>query len=252
LAIEVPPDVMRYAGEVAGVFQRTFGDQAVAAYLHGSTVLGGFYPSRSDVDILAVVAAPAPRAQLAGFAATVGHDRLPCPAVGLELDLLTLDAVRRPARPCPFQLNFTSGADGDRVMFGEDHGPYGDGLMHIAVTRVAGLALAGAPPELVLGEIPRAWVLAECTAELEWASTHASTAYQALNAARAWLFAEKDVQASKIDAARWALGRGHDQVLLDAIAFQQAASELLPDAGATSRLTLDASRALTRAPAQLD
>jgi hypothetical protein len=73
---------------------------------------------------------------------------------------------------------------------------------------------------------------------------NASTAYQALGAARAWMYAEEDRIGSKLDAAEWARGRGHDRVLERAAAFQRGRSEELPDRAEVARLMADARAAV--------
>jgi streptomycin 3"-adenylyltransferase len=215
------------------------GDRHAGTYLHGSAVLGGFTPGRSDVDLLLVVDGPAARQTLLDLAAAVSVERIPCPGVGLELDALASAVAARPQRPCPFLLSMTSGESGEKAVLGADHGPGGDPLMHIAVVRAAGIAISGDPPADVFAEVPREWLLREFAGELDWALANASTAYQALNAARAWRYAEEGVTCSKLDGAAWAAGRGHDEVLAAAAAFQRGERADPPDAAPVRRLLAD-------------
>ena len=239
----IPPEISDYVAALAGALERALGDDLVAVYLHGSAVLGGFRVERSDVDVLAIVRAPLGRARLSALAAAVSHRRLPSPTRGLELDVITLDTARRPRHPSPFELNLNSGPEGDTVALGDEHGASTDVILHLAVARSAGVALAGPPPEEIVGEIPREWLLGEFRHELDWALPHASTAYQTLNAARVWRFASENVICSKLAGARWAMGRGHDGVLRAAIEYQEARSERLPDAAAAAALVARAQRA---------
>ncbi|MDP9868680.1 MULTISPECIES: nucleotidyltransferase domain-containing protein [Streptosporangium] len=80
----------RYAGDVASVMSEIFGPRLVGAYLHGSAVLGGFDPRRSDVDLLVVCQDPMTAEQRSAVAERLSDDRLPCPAQGLELSVVTL------------------------------------------------------------------------------------------------------------------------------------------------------------------
>jgi Domain of unknown function (DUF4111) len=247
MAAAPPPAVARYAGQVAGVARRMLGGNLTAAYLHGSAVLGGFAPERSDVDMLLVVAGSVPRPTLESLAFALSRDRLRSPACGLELDLLTEAAVSRPERPTPFELVIDSGASGHRVTLGSDHGPYADGVLHMSLARAAGWPLVGPPPRELISPIPRDMVLAQLVDELDWAAGDASTAYQALGGARAWMYAEADRIGSKIEAAQWARGRGHDAVLQAAVDFQQGRTDDLPEPGAVRRLMADARAALAAA-----
>ena len=236
--------MLGYARAVDREASAVAGDRHDGTYLHGSAVLGGFTSGRSDVDLLLVVREPVQREMLLALAAAVSIDRIPCPGVGLELDVLASAVAERPLRPCPFLLSMTSAGSGDRVTLGADHGPGGDPLMHIAVVRSAGLAISGRPPLSAFGEVPRVWLLEEFVAELDWAVANASSAYQALNAARAWRYAVDGVICSKLDGATWAAGRGHDRVLAAAAAFQRGEEPAPPDAASAAPLVEEARRAL--------
>ena len=235
---------MEYAQRVDGAISAVLGDRLAGTYLHGSAVLGGFTPDRSDVDLLVVAREPVQREALHALVAAVAVDRIACPGVGLELDVLAAAVAANPPRPCPFLLSMTSGRSGEQATLGADHGPGGDPLMHIAVVRSAGIAISGGPPAAVFGEIRRGWLLEEFAGELEWAVANASPAYQALNAARVWRYAEDGVICSKLDGAVWAAGRGHDRVLAEAVAFQRGERPDPPDAAAVAPLVEDARRAL--------
>jgi Domain of unknown function (DUF4111)/Nucleotidyltransferase domain len=240
----VPEPVLGYARAVDRAVHRRLGDRHAGTYLHGSAVLGGFSPDRSDVDLLVLARAPVERRALLDLAAALAVDQVPCPGVGIELDVLAATVAKHPQRPCPFLLSMTAGASGERAVLGADHGPGGDPLMHIAVVRGAGIAISGDPPGDVFAEIPRSWLLREFGAELDWAVEHASPGYQALNAARAWRYAEDGVICSKLDGAAWAAGRGHDRLLAEAAAFQRGERQDPPEAEVAAALVEEARRAL--------
>ncbi|HEX5260031.1 MAG TPA: nucleotidyltransferase domain-containing protein, partial [Gaiellales bacterium] len=148
---------MEYAQRVDGAVSAVLGDRHAGTYLHGSAVLGGFTPDRSDVDLLVVAREPVQREALHALAAAVAADRIACPGVGLELDVLAAAVAANPLRPCPFLLSMTSGRSGEQATLGADHGPGGDPLMHIAVVRSAGVAISGRPPPSAFGEVQRVW-----------------------------------------------------------------------------------------------
>jgi predicted nucleotidyltransferase len=218
------------------VLARELDDELTAAYLHGSAVLGGFHPDRSDLDVLVIVERSLPRARLERLAAAVSHRRLPDPACGLELDVITRDGALHPRHPSPLELNLFTSAESHQVHLGEDVGTSTDIVLHLAVVAAAGVTLTGPDPADTIGDVPRAWVAAELRNELAWGLAHASTAYQALNAARAWRFADEGVICGKIEGGTWALDRGHDAVLQQAIAFQEGRTEQAPDAAAAAAL----------------
>ncbi len=233
MPLDVPAATSSYLGRLTQILQARLGDDLVAAYVHGSAVLGGFQAGRSDVDVLVIVRAQIGRERLEALADAVRD-------ASLELDVITLASAERPQHPAPFELNVSASG----TSLGEDHGPYGDGILHLAVARAAGFALAGPPPGEVIGEVPREWLLGEFQSELDWALEHAPTAYQALNAARGWRFASEGVICSKLKGAQWAMGRGYDDVLRDAVAYQEGDDSRAPDAAAAAQIVARAQQAL--------
>jgi hypothetical protein len=79
-----------------------------------------------------------------------------------------------------------------------------DLLLHFAVCRRAGVAVAGPEPVGVFAEPPRAWLLERAAAELRWAVRHGTFAYRVLTACRAWRYLEDDVLGAKVESGRWA------------------------------------------------
>ena len=232
----LPQPVIGYLRALVGTLEGELGDDLLAAYLHGSAVLGGFRLDRSDEDVLVIVERSLPRARLERLAAAVSHRRLPDPACGLELDVITREAARRPRHPSPLELNLFTSSDTHEVHLGEDIGTSTDIVMHLAVVSAASITLAGPDPAETVGDVPAAWLADEFQHELAWGLTNASPAYQALNAARAWRFAEEGVICSKVDGGNWALGRGHDAVLRQALGFQEGRTDDPPDAAAAAAL----------------
>ena len=114
--------------------------------MHGSAALGGFVPA-SDLDVLVVTDGgfswPALGAQLL---AECGGPRT------LELSVVAADAARRPSRPWPFVLHVNS--EDERVDLDEGRGDP-DLICHYAVTRAAGVAVSGPPPESAFGPVSR-------------------------------------------------------------------------------------------------
>jgi streptomycin 3"-adenylyltransferase len=238
--------VNAYLRTLVDVLERELGGDLAAAYLHGSAALGGFRLDRSDVDVLVIVERPLPRARLERLAAAVSHARLPAPACGLELDVIARESAVHPRHPSPFELNLATSTERHDVHLGAEAGTSTDVILHLAVVATAGVALSGPAPDEIVGDVPRAWLAGGLRRELAWALEHASPAYQALNAARAWRFADEGVICGKLDGGAWALGRGHDPVLRQAIAFQEGRSGHPPDAAAAAALVRVAQERLAR------
>jgi hypothetical protein len=193
-----------YPAAVAAGLTRVLGPALVGVYLHGSGALGGWSPERSDVDLLGVVARPLERRAKKVISARVNHPSLACPApAGLELSLVTAAVAADPPRRPPFELHLSTGPSPQTHLGGPD-ATDPDLLLHFAVCRRAGVAVAGPDPVGVFAEPPRAWLLERAAAELRWAVRHGTFAYRVLTACRAWRYLEDDVLGAKVESGRWA------------------------------------------------
>ena len=176
-----PEDFVRGLDAALG---EVLGEALIATYLHGSAVLGGFVEGRSDVDVLFIVGPPPEEEGLREAALALTSASAHCPGRGVELSVVTADSARHPAPPWPFLLHMTTDPADVKVVMGSDRGDP-DLVMHYAVCRAGGLAVRGAPPETVIGEISRRDVLTYLDRELAWAMRGDSEAYAVLNAVRA-------------------------------------------------------------------
>ncbi|WP_225728735.1 MULTISPECIES: aminoglycoside adenylyltransferase domain-containing protein [unclassified Nocardia] len=198
----------RYAGDVASAMATVFGSRLVGVYLHGSAVLGGFDARRSDIDVLVVCANSLTVAERSAVAAGLNEERLPCPAHGLELSVVTLPVTRNPTARPRFELHVTTAPDDSKVVDGHEHAGDPDLVLHFAVCQQAGrLAGSGGPASEVFAPVAAELVLAQLARELHWAAEHAAGEYAVLNACRAWRFAVDSTFVSKIDGGRWAMDR---------------------------------------------
>ncbi|MBW4717212.1 aminoglycoside adenylyltransferase domain-containing protein [Saccharothrix obliqua] len=214
----------RYARDVAAEVAAVLGRRLVGAYLHGSAVLGGFDARRSDVDVVVVCETPMAEAERSAVAERLSDERLPCPARGLELSVVTLAATLRPAARPAFELHITTAPEDRKVVDGHGHEGDPDLVLHFAVCRGAGrLVGPGRPATEVFAPVAADLVLAQLAAELRWAAEHAPGEYAVLNACRAWRFAVDGALVSKVDGGRWALGRvtGPDRALVGAALDRQ-------------------------------
>jgi streptomycin 3"-adenylyltransferase len=224
-----------YAQAVASAAGSVLGSRLVGVYLHGSAVLGGFDARRSDVDVLVVSDGPVPAAQRTATAGALGQQRLPCPARGLELSVVTAQAARQVTAEPSFELHMTTAPDDPKVIDGHPGGGDADLVLHFAVCRSAGRLLGpGRPAAAVFGPVPAGLVLAQLAAELRWGAGHAPGEYAVLNACRAWRFAADGALVSKVGGGRWAMPRvqGADRELIRAALDRQ---RCMPAAGLDRR-----------------
>jgi streptomycin 3"-adenylyltransferase len=191
--------VTAYVDELAAAGSAILGDALVGVYPHGSLVLGGWNPSRSDVDVLVVVSRSLTPADKTALAAAWSEEALPSPGVGLELSVVLASVAASPnARPA-FELHVTTAPEDAKVVDGTGHPGDLDLVLHFAICHALGYpGFAEVPPDLVLAQV---------VDELSWALEHASPTYAVLNACRAWRYAAEGSLVSKVDGGQWALER---------------------------------------------
>ncbi|SEG15234.1 protein of unknown function [Saccharopolyspora kobensis] len=195
-----------YARNVAAAMATTLGPRLVGVYLHGSAVLGGFDARRSDVDVLVVCEGPMTAVEESAAAQRLSRERLPCPAHGLELSIVTFSAAQHPTARPEFELHVTTAPEDTKCVDGRDREGDPDLVLHFAVCRNAGRLLGpGRPAPEAFAPVPDDLVLAQLASELRWCTGHAPGEYAVLNACRAWRFAVDGALVSKVDGGRWAL-----------------------------------------------
>ncbi|MEW1837305.1 hypothetical protein AB0392_05035 [Nonomuraea angiospora] len=82
---------------------------------------GGFDARRSDIDALVVCEHPMTADEQTAAAERLSDDRLPCPAHGLELSVVTLPVTLYPKAQPPFELHVTTAPDNTKVVDGHGH-----------------------------------------------------------------------------------------------------------------------------------
>jgi Nucleotidyltransferase domain len=166
----------------------------VGVYVHGSAVLGGFLPERSDVDVLVVVADPVPADSQAPLGEALLAAAYPCPGIGLELSVITA-ATAADLGDCRFEVHIASP---DEVVVGSGHTGDADLILYAEVCRRSGLAAFGPPASSVFGAVLPTRLVTAIVAELEWGVPSAAFEYAVLNACRALRFAADGSLQSKV------------------------------------------------------
>jgi hypothetical protein len=217
-----PPDlVLSWARRLTGFLDQASGGRLRGAYLHGSAVLGGWIPGRSDVDVLLVTDRNLAPARLAAVAEVLAGGAADCPGTGLECSVVTAGQAQQPGAPWPFVLHVQGGADSTRVVRGDEPAGDRDLLMHYVVCRAAGWSLYGPPPQELIGSVPRPAILGYLADELSWGLDNAPEPYAVLNACRALVFVADGQIVSKITGGAAALDRGFGPPVVISRALEQ-------------------------------
>jgi Domain of unknown function (DUF4111) len=206
-----PPDrVLAYARELTDRLADIAGGRLEAAYLHGSSALGGWVPGRSDVDILFIAADGLPEAVAPEMTRLLLEVGGACPGSALECSVVTVTQAAEPVPPWEFVLHVVAGPGEPGRVVRPDGLLRGDRdlIMHYTVCRAAGWAVSGPPPRDLIGPVPRPVVLDYLDDELCWGLEHAPEAYAVLNACRALIYLTDDQIVSKIAGGEAALRRG--------------------------------------------
>ena len=194
------PEWLASAHAVATCAEVCLGPALVGVYLHGSAALGGWLAHVSDLDILVVTDGPATRGSLVPFGEEISGLARSGPASGIELSVIKRELARDPRAPWNYLLHVAVPCDprsSTRVVFDDGAGDP-DLLMHIAVTRAAGVAVRGPNAADLFGDPARHSVLGYLASELEWALREATETYAVLNACRALTYLEDGLIVSKV------------------------------------------------------
>lgn len=198
-------------------------------------MLGGWQSARSDIDVLVLVDRPLTPTEKSLLADAWSEESLPCPGVGLELSVVTREAISQPTSRPSFELHVTTAPQDRKVVDGHGHPGDPDLVLHFAVCRSLG--------HQVFAHVPRGLVMAQLADELTWAVDHAAPAYAVLNACRAWRYAVDGSFVSKLDGGRWAeerLPEPESTLVRRATALQsgESAAPVEPSAAHTFTLRL--------------
>jgi hypothetical protein len=234
LSAQPPGSVLSYTGRLTGQLTALPGGVLQAAYLHGSAVLGGWVPGRSDVDMLFVAADDIRGAAVTRMGEVLRESAGDCPGRELECSVVTVSQAQRPAQPWPFVLHVKAGPGTPGRTVRPESRSSGDPdlLMHYAVCRAAGWPVCGFPPQDLIGAVPRRAILDYLAGELGWGIGHAPEAYAVLNACRALVYLTDHKIVSKIEGGEAVLSRGTGpaEVIERALAQQRGSEPDQPPA----------------------
>jgi streptomycin 3"-adenylyltransferase len=222
-----------YLDDIKATLRRIAKGNLLGLYATGSLGFGDYVRGRSDIDLLGVLRQPLAGETKCELKEQLAHDRLSCPAHGLDFAMVVADVAAFPSRRPLRDFGISTGhtwktetSDGEE----ED-------LLHFAICRQCAIALEGPAPREVFGSVPQDWLLEEMSAGLRWHAGKIFDSYHdplgqfsTLNACRAMYFMEHKVFCSKTDGGRWVLSREPDnRVVAVALANRNAGAHEAPE-----------------------
>lgn len=187
-------------------------DNFVGFYLHGSLAMGGFNPTRSDIDVLVVTDKPIRLLEKRNLAQLfLDYSSSPYP---IEISFLNKKQLMGWQHPCPFEFHYsehwreryeTELFQGTSKYISEVIQTDPDLAAHITITNYKGICIEGRPIDDVFPEIPLDDYLSsimgdylECLERIK-----ENPIYCILNMLRVLWFLDERVISSKQEAGSW-------------------------------------------------
>jgi predicted nucleotidyltransferase len=207
---DAPPSVHRQLEAVVAAAREVLGDGLIGVYLHGSLAMGGFNPSESDLDLLAVVRRPMTDdekrrcwARLNRISGRKSHRSRRMLPRSIEISFLTREQLDAWAHPARYDFRW---AEIWRFRDAADQRDP-DLATHVMVARMRGVALYGPPPADVLPDVPRADYLDSALTHVDRNLARRGLGIDdLLNAGRAMAAVVDGAVFSKEEGGRWLLG----------------------------------------------
>jgi predicted nucleotidyltransferase len=197
--VTIQPELAPYLAELVGRIGAAV--DLEAAYVVGSGATGAFDPTRSDVDVVAVV--PRPLSEEEKRAVVEAAEALPPPGRKLELVVYARGSTR-------YEVNLNTG---QLVSFDPADDPEFWFVLDRAAAEQHSVPLAGPRWDEVFQPVARQDVLDALAASLDWHEAEEPlTASSLLNTSRAWQWLETGAWVSKPETARWLRGRVREAI----------------------------------------
>lgn len=222
--------MLDYLKNVNKICTQILGKDLVGLYAQGSLAFHDFRDGLSDFDLLGVVREPLTPLRARQLAEALDHSRLPVPAEGMEMVLVT-ERTAAHLRPVPrYEMWMYTGETWRSEL--ELGGQESELLIFFSILLQCGKTLSGPNPETLFQVPPREWVLNAMREVLEfhleklgdpfWDPKGRNTV---LNACRTWRYSVVGSFSSKARGGQWVLEREHWPVVVDALGNREVKRE---------------------------
>jgi predicted nucleotidyltransferase len=206
---DAPPIVHRQLAAVVAAAREVLVGELVGVYLHGSLAMGGFSPSESDLDLLAVVRRPMTEdeksllwASLGRISGRKGHRSRRMLPRSIEMSFLTREQLEAWEHPARYDFRWAEHWRFRRPADQRDP----DLATHVVVARTRGVALYGPPAAEVLPDVPSADYVDSALTHVDRNIGRGVGMDVLLNAGRAMAAVVDGAVFSKEEGGRWLLG----------------------------------------------
>lgn len=102
-------DIRQFIEKLIDRLSGVLGTQLVGVYLHGSLAMGSYYRSKSDMDLIVVVAHPLENTVAEQVGLLIANEAFSRPTTGsVELSVITAEAAKQIQIPIPFEVHYSS------------------------------------------------------------------------------------------------------------------------------------------------
>ena len=205
-------EIKKLLDELVEHSYRIFERNLIGVYLHGSSVMGCFNPTKSDLDILFVVESAITDIQKKMFMDVIIALNDNAPAKGIEMSIVRSEYCKNFVYPTPFDLHFSNmhlnwyksnPSEYIEKMNGKDP----DLAAHFVITKNRGIVLYGKPINDVFGEIPSEAYLDSIKRDIADSQDEVidNSIYIILNLCRVLAYVQDRLVLSKKEGGEWGI-----------------------------------------------
>ncbi|MBM7599587.1 streptomycin 3'-adenylyltransferase [Virgibacillus halotolerans] len=150
-------DIRQFIERLIDRLASVLGTQLVGVYLHGSLAIGSYYRSKSDIDLIVVVAHPLEYTAAERVGLLIANEAFSRPTTGnVELSVITAKAAKQAQMFTPFEVHYSSDWH-EKVI--NHHIDYtieqtdSDLVSHLTYVVQRGICLHGASIQNVFGKV---------------------------------------------------------------------------------------------------
>ncbi len=206
----IPTSIINLLDSIVESCKKTLGENLIGVYLHGSAAMGCFNPLKSDIDLLIVVKERLPVEQKREIIDFILQLVEKAPPKGLELSVVTQDALQHFQYPIPYELHFSNSwkeayiagqVDYDKQRFDLDL------AAHFTVTKKRGIRLYGEPIQAVFPALSEGYYLRSILSDASdiFERITDDPIYGILNLCRVLAFLRERAVYSKLEGGQWGL-----------------------------------------------